>query len=270
MASPHCATATFSFPLVRLFLRLLPLIMSVVATAFVALDSADVIALDRPQLVIAIGLLAVVSLLEGLGRVVGGVIRERELTQARQFSETLRALLVNVVDASQVDWTSIGVNALLVRRRYRWFGQESLHRVGRERIRSTPRHSNVVWTRGKGVIGRCWERGQDYGLDLRAIYAEAAGLTDYEWSNLPPGQPGIGEEEWAQLPSEKTFGLSYHDFLRTRHHRVVVATPILDRADRVIGVVSVDSRDAGLDQLFTDEVRGALGSAAQTIRNLLE
>lgn len=270
MASPHCAVATFSFPVVRLFLRLLPLLISVIATALVALHSADVLALSRPQVVGATALLATVGLVEGLQRVIGGVVRERQLTRARHFSETLRALLVNLVDASQVDWTSIGVNALLVRRRYRWFGRESLHRVGRERVRSTPRHSNVVWTKGKGVIGRCWERGQDYGLDLRAIYAEVAGLTEEEWSNLRSDQPGITEAEWANLPAEKTFGLSYHDFLRTRHHRVVVATPILDRSGVVIGVVSADSRDAGLDELFTDEVRGALGSAAETIRNLLE
>ncbi len=271
MASPHSALATFSFPVVlRMFLRPLPLIMSTFATAPIGLDSADIIALGRGQLVGAISLLAVVGLFEGLERVIGGVLRERQLTQARHFSETLRALLVNVVDASKVDWTSIGVNALLVRRQYRWFGQESLHRVGRERVRSTPRHSNVTWTRGKGVIGRCWDREQDVGLDVRAVYAEIAGLTEEQWSNLRADEPGITEQEWANLAPDKTFGLSYHDFLRTRHHRVVVATPILDRSGRVIGVVSADSRDAGLDELFTDEVRGALGSAAETIRNLLE
>lgn len=270
MASSHFSLSTSSFPGVRLFLRLLPLVVAVLATTLVALHSTDVLVLDRSQLTISIAVLAVVSLIEGLERAIGGVVREHQLTQARHFSETLRALLVNLVDASQVDWTSIGVNALLVRKRYRWFGRESLHRVGRERIRSTPRHSDVVWTRGKGVIGRCWERGQDYGSDLRAIYADIAGMSEQEWSNLGSNQPGITEEDWAQFSVDKTFGLSYADFLRTRHHRVVVATPILDRAGRVIGVVSADSRDAGLDQLFTDEVRGVLGSAAETIRNLLE
>ena len=266
----HRALAPRRFRALRLFLRLVPLVVAVPATALIALHSTNLVVLDRAQLVGVIAVLAVVSLIEGLERVIGGVVRERQLTQARHFSETLRALLVNLVDASQLDWTSIGVNALLIRRQYRWFGLEALHRIGRERIRSTPRHSNVVWTRGKGVIGRCWDSGQDYGLDLRAIYAEAAGMTEDEWSNLGSDEPGITEDEWSKLPTQTRLGLSYHDFLRTRHHRVVVATPILDRFDRVIGVVSADSRDAPLERLFSDEARGTLGSAAETIRNLLE
>jgi hypothetical protein len=240
------------------------------AGTLMALHSADTLELSRGQLVGVVLVLAVVTLIEGLERLIGSVVRERHLKQARQFSETLRALLVQLVDKTQVDWKSISVSAFLVRRRYRWFGREELNRVGRERIRSIPRASNVSWTRGKGVIGQCWANQRDFGLDLRAVYAEVAGMTEDEWSNLPDENPGITEQQWSNLPDDIRYGLSYHDFLRTRHHNVVVATPILNRSDRVIGVVTVDSRDAPFERLASRKSRETLGSAAEVIRNLLE
>ena len=254
----------------RLIFRLVPLFAGVLAGVVIALHSTDVVAFDRGQLIAVIIVLALVSFVEGVERVVGGLVIADRLKQGRQFSETLRALLVELVDKTQVDWKSISVSAFLVERRWRWFGPEQLRRVGRERIRSTPRTSKVVWTRGKGVIGQCWDSHRDFGLDLRAIYAKAAGMTAEEWSNLPDHSTGLTEEEWSNLPHDQRYGLTYDDFVRTRHHSVVVATPILDRSDNVIGVVSVDSRDAPFDRLASPKSRETLGGAAEVFRNLLE
>jgi hypothetical protein len=240
---------------VRVVLRAVPLIAASLASTSMALYGADIWNLTRKERVGAVIVLAVVGLAESLARVVGGIVRERQLQEARWFSETLRALLVQVVQASQLDWTVVGVNAFLTRRRYRWVGDQVLRRVGRERIRSAPPPSSVVWTLGKGVIGRCWELGTDLGVDLRDHFAGVEANT---------------AEVWAQLTDEERLGLTYEDFQQTRQYGVVVATPVLDRAGTVIGVVSADSLEGPRDRLWNDQVREALGAAAITIRNLLE
>lgn len=239
----------------RVVARVLPLVAAAFASTSIALHEADIWHLTRRERVVAVMVLAGVGLAESLARVIGGVVRERHLRQARWFSETLRALLVQVVQASGLDWTAVGVNAFLVRRRFRWFGDEVLQRVGRERIRSTPPPSNVRWTAGKGVIGRCWALGTDLGVDLRHHFRDVEGSS---------------AEEWARLGDEERLGLTYEDFQRTRQHGVVVATPVLDRFDTVIGVISADALHGPLDRLWNDQVREALGAAAVTIRNLLE
>jgi hypothetical protein len=187
--------------------------------------------------------------------VAGGALRERRLQDTRRISETLRGLLVQVVQASNLDWTAIGINAFLVRRRYRWVGARVLDRVGRERIRSTPAPSRVLWSRGKGVIGRCWESGQDLGFDLREHFAEISDLT---------------ADQWADLPHEQRLGLSHDEYLRTRQHGLVVATPVLDRSGKVIGVISADAPSGARDRLWNEQVREVLGSGAVALRNLIE
>lgn len=127
--------------------------------------------------------------------------------------------------------------------------------MGRERIQSSPPPSNVDWTFGKGVIGRCWQLGTDLGVDLRDHVADVAARSP---------------EEWEQLTDEERLGLTYDDFQRTRQHGVVVATPVLDRSGTVIGVISADTLEGPLDRLWNDRVREALGAAAVTVRNLLE
>lgn len=220
------------------------------ATALVTLDAASVLELGDGQLVALVVLLAAVGLGEGLERIVGRRHRHSRLQQSRRVSETLKGLLVEVVDKSGVDWTSLGVHAFLVERRYRWFGPEQLRRIGRERIRSTPPPSRITWTKGKGVIGHCWELGQDVGMRLHPAHYDRA--------------------RWEALPEDERMGLSYADYERTRQHRVVIATPILDREDRVIGIVSIDSVEPDFDRLWQDPIRDAMGSAATTLRNLYE
>jgi hypothetical protein len=240
---------------VRVVIRTLPLVATFVASMSMGLYAADIWNLTRSERVAAVITLAVVGLGESLRTVIGGFVRERQLSQARWISETLRALLVQVVKASQLDWTDVGVNAFLVRRQYRWIGRKVLKRVGRERIKSVPPPSSVVWTRGKGVIGACWEHGIDVGIDLNEYFASVEEST---------------AEEWSALSDEERLRMTYEEFQRTRHYGVVVATPVLDRAGRVIGVVSADSLDGPPDRLGNSEVREALGAAAVAIRNLLE
>lgn len=236
--------------LVRLGVRLVPVVAATVATAAISLDGVDAVDLSRGWLVGLILVLAAVSFGEGIERITRAQRRDSRLRQNRRVAETLRALLVEVVDRAEVDWTSIGVHAFMVQRRYWIAGPERLQRVGRERLRSTPPPARIIWTKGKGAVGRCWELGQDVGMELHPDH--------------------LSQTQWDALPADQRLGMTYDDYERTRRYRVVVATPILDRNDRVIGIVSIDSVNPDFAKLWQDPVRDAMGSAATTIRNLYE
>jgi hypothetical protein len=173
---------------------------------------------------------------------------------ARQVSETLRIALVQIIDLTGLDWKAVGMNAFVIRSG-RWRRPRYLHRIGRERISIHPLPSEVVWTRGKGVIGRCWELNSDVAVDLAKHFAPYAAFT---------------EAEWNALPTDERFGLSYVEFRRTEQLGPVVATPMQESNGTIIGVVSVDGPPGSFVRLSSEPVREALGAAATTIRNLYE
>jgi hypothetical protein len=248
--SPGFAIGSTRLQLMRAVARLIPLLAATAATALISLDGVDALSLSRRWLVGLILVLAAVSFGEGVERIARAQRRDGRLRQNRRVAETLQGLLVEVVDRADVDWTSIGVHAFLVERQYWLFGPERLRRIGRERLRSSPPPARITWTKGKGAVGRCWELGQDVGMELHPDH--------------------LTEDQWNALPADQRLGMTFDDYERTRHFRVVVATPILDRNDRVIGIVSIDSVNSDFAKLWQDAVRDAMGGAATTIRNLYE
>ena len=225
------------------------------ASVAVGLGSADVWDLSATQATVAVVVLALTALAQGVYDLVTGMGEEHRLRFERWVAETLKGTLVQVVQASGLDWKDVGINAFLVRRTPRWFGTPVLHRVGRERIRNTPPPSNVVWTKGKGVIGRCWATATDQGVNLAALFGP---------------DPVLTESDWLARPEADRIGMSFSDYEKTKNHGAVVATPILDREGEVIGVVSADAPGDAFDRLWNDNVREALGATATTLRNLLE
>lgn len=202
----------------RLVVRVLPLLAASVASTSIALHGADVWHLTRRERVAALVLLALVGLAESLARVIGGVVRERQLREAQGSSGPPSASTLSLsgaaTDGSVVrSFSELAGSGFGARRRPRTFSGRS----------------------ERGVIGRCWELGTDLGVDLRDHFADIEGHT---------------AEEWAQLTDGDRLGLTYNDFQRTRQHGVVVATPVLDRFDSVIGVISADALDGPLDRLL--------------------
>ncbi len=199
-----------------------------VASVVVGLGSAEVWELTASQASAAVVVLAAAALAQGLHDLLAGLRDEQRLRFDRWVAETLKGTLVQVVQASRLDWKDVGINAFLVRRRPRWVGPVALRRVGRERIRNTPPPTNIVWTMGKGVIGRCWATATDQGVNLAALFGPASDLT---------------ERDWLARSEEDRLGMTYADYQKTRNHGAVLATPILDRDGDVIGVVSADGPD---------------------------
>jgi hypothetical protein len=112
--------------------------------------------------------------------------------------------------------------------------------------------SNITFTKGKGVIGRCVETQAVAAYDLAQMYRDL-------------GQPT--EAEWAALPADVSLNLSYSEYLDARDkYAVVIASPIIDDSSaqaRVRGCIVLDGPDGRFADLNTDEVLALLNSATQ-------
>jgi hypothetical protein len=96
----------------------------------------------------------------------------------------------------------------------------------------------IVWRKGKGAIGRCWERDEWVLADLEGLQAEAP-----------------DEASFYALPAEERFFLTWPEFHSTDHYKAVLAWPLHggpEAAPRVVGCLSVDVQEAGAtDRLDT-------------------
>lgn len=88
--------------------------------------------------------------------------------------------------------------------------------------------SGVRWTRGKGVLGRAWEKRKAVIRDIVEIRERVASEADYD-----------------ELSDDDQMGLTYEEFQQTPFYNVVYAAPLYSRAEtssapRVRGVIAVD------------------------------
>lgn len=127
---------------------------------------------------------------------------------------------------------------------------ERLQRLERVRIGDTPPNRPREWRKGEGVVGRCWETGEDAFLDLSAP----------EWA-------GVDETGFRQLSADLRMMLSWTEFERARlDFRAIWACPAY-RRDRIIAIVSANLDSDYDTELSTSTklVRDALRTAASKI-----
>lgn len=110
--------------------------------------------------------------------------------------------------------------------------EPELHRLASFKVHQRGT-SSVRWTKGKGIVGRCWERQCD------------------QWADLSMHQSAWAEGEWDALSEEDGLGMTAEEFERSAAYWAIYATPLKDKNDEIIGVVSVDSSQAGsYDDLY--------------------
>jgi hypothetical protein len=161
--------------------------------------------------------------------VIAGVneLGERRRRRALEREDNVRTCLVSslvyLVRQCQADWEQTGVQLFAVRHK-RWRQQHV--RIAKVRLSSLA-SSGVVWTKGKGVIGRCWATRQAQFLPVEEYFAK------YE---------NLAADAWNELPADARYGLTHDDFQRLRgKYGVIAAVPIIDRKDRYIGCVTLDT-----------------------------
>lgn len=148
--------------------------------------------------------------------------RRRAVERERKLESFLVSALIDLVNLGRADWQRTGVQMFLVRGRWWWSRQE---RVARVRLAPRP-SSGVVWSKGKGVVGRVWETRRGHVVNAVEHFAPFAGFEEARFLALSP---------------ERRYGLSFDDFNRLKgKYGVVAGVPIVDRKDRYVGCLTAD------------------------------
>jgi hypothetical protein len=152
--------------------------------------------------------------------------RERAL---RVVEDGCRFMLSEVHQRTKLSPLELGVSIWRA-------GDGQLVRVGKFRLASR-QGSGVVWTKGKGAIGRCW-------LDNDRVVADLTRLHELD----------VTEATFDALPDATRLGMPWIDFQRTAAYTAVWAEPLRDRDGRWMGCLSVDSEAPGAAQLLRRRV----------------
>jgi hypothetical protein len=172
----------------------------------------------------------------------------------RDAYEALLAALTKIVDKTRVQASDIGLHAYLVRRPFPWFCMARQERIARVRLSDHPPPSTTVWKKGKGYIGACWKNDLWADFQFDRIYAAHLNCAS--------------AADWAKVPEELRFGMTFDEWARTKAYRLVRVYPIHARRRifggyRYVGCISLDAlSDASVAALLTDDVRNLVASAA--------
>jgi len=205
------------------------------------------------------GLLAASSAAPTLGRARTDYRRQRALPTRRHVRATVAAAFEAIIRSCPTfDVSDITVQAFVVRRR--GLGRSSrLQRLEGIRIAQLPPPSRVQWTKGKGVLGRCWLEGRILVCDFEELY-----------------QPYHTDADWELAGEAVRMGLSWPEVTAlTQRYAGVVAVPVRNPAGDVAGVITMDClKGADFQRFLKDgvalrETVVALASAARVAGRLL-
>ncbi|SDN51375.1 hypothetical protein SAMN05660199_00170 [Klenkia soli] len=170
-----------------------------------------------------------------IGEQIRGIVKERKSGSREERQQAVDLALTQAVlrihDATGFDKYDIGVSVWRVRSpRLRWLtgGHGSLQRVGRRRFNPRPTPSDITWTRGKGVIGLCWEGQDELHKDLRPACKK-----------YPNG--ACTETRWQSVSPDLRMGMSLEEFrMMIGKYGEVLAMPIKSAKGTFLGCVAVD------------------------------
>lgn len=162
----------------------------------------------------------------------------------RALRRALERAILRVAEVLRVDVTTLGAHCWVI---VPHEGGEALARVARARLGATPPNPPRRWIKGRGTVGRCWERGEDVFDDLAAVE---------------------GPDEVAA----QSLGLTAEEVQRARRDfRAIWAAPMY-AGDRFVGCVSLNLDSDYHDPLSDDtvrEIRRVLREAAEDCSLLL-
>lgn len=202
--------------------------------------------------VVALTLIAVIAIVSSFARPIRVYFIDRIERQRRKAEDAMRALPWAVNELTGAPVRPLGASTWVVVGFWRF---KRLYRLARERVDDIPTPSEIRWTKGKGVIGMCWNTGREQVIDTGSLYAEYA---------------GCDQASWNMAPAEVRSGMSHRDFTRIEgKYGTVVAVPVTCKGEKVIGVVALDAPPGHHEELADPAVVEAVGHAAVVVANLL-
>ncbi len=190
-----------------------------------------------------VGLLAVQEILRFTG---SGRHADRVRTYEADMKAVLGAGLTAVARDLNVPFDQIGVHAFLARGRGRF---RTLANVGGLRLGSRPSLVRSSWRPGKGLAGKAWDTQEQAAAD---------------WQRIAGVARTGGRVAWESLPPEQSYRLSWAEIQLTREYRGVVAAPVFDADNRLIGCVTIDA-PLPVSRLNGDTMAGILADVARGV-----
>jgi hypothetical protein len=216
----------------RIFVRFVVPAFIAVAGSIIALDRIDWPAhawFPRWAILVSVQIPIVGSLLISALSQFGENKHYRRLKLEGQLRHILVTPLLSAIDDCGGNWRGVSVHAYevqKVRLKRSLFREERQIGIGKFGL-SALGSSGVHWTKGKGVIGQCWEKQKDVAPDLQEF-------------GLMADKP----KEWKGWGTAKVFNLSYDDYQRTgSKYCTIAAVPMTDHKGNYIGCVVVNSAD---------------------------
>lgn len=216
--------------------------------------------------------LAVVTFLDAVRRIKWGRQAKLIATQKREIFKQLSSLVASLSEILGRPPGSIGCGLFLVDERRRlqrpwsgrrfqapWRTDRTLVRVERVRLIDDIQESTVTFTKGKGVVGRCWEAEDTAHFDWTTMNRRHE--DDESWRPTPnsAGWNGFSELEWRRMVGR---------------YSGVLAVPVT-KSQKFVGCVAVDYRwypediDAEVPNLNARAVKQSVGGIARTMVGVL-
>jgi hypothetical protein len=190
----------------------------------------------------------------------GAVARYRAPAREHARSRVQKAVVAALVRISTdrlVDIRFLGASVFVLRRQG-WLMRQRLVPVVRFRLDDSPQPSAITWSRGKGVIGRCWLNRRTQHVSCRPVVMT--------W-----GKRQLTSEQFEQLPEVVRSGFSYREFVGIAHkYAEILAVPILSEAGETLGVMSIDvaaKADLAREILVGQEVEDVVSNACALVRD---
>lgn len=170
-----------------------------------------------------------------VGEQVRAIVKERKAgsrdNRQQAIDLALTEAVLRISDQTKYDKWDVGVSLWKVKKsRLGWLTGRTdvMVRMGHRRFNPRPTRSDIVWTRGKGVIGICWETQDEVDRDLRPACRR-----------FPNG--ACTEKRWKSVGADLRMGMSLDEF-RTMigKYGEVLAVPIKSANGTFLGCVAVD------------------------------
>ena len=239
---------------VRAWISALAGLAAAAATAYLVWAQLYPKETERFWEITSIAVVAVVAIGSSFARPLRIYTIDRLERERHKVSIVLRGLpwTVHELTNGKVPVQPLGASAWVVTP---WWPFQRLHRIAHERINEMPGPSGIRWSKGKGVIGHCWDQGREQIVD--------SGTFD-------KGHEDWTQDRWDRLDVKTRRGLSYKDYKKIRgKYGTVIAIPMFDRRERVRGVVVLDAPPGYHPLLKSPVVIEAVCAASGVVSKLL-
>jgi hypothetical protein len=178
--------------------------------------------------------------------------RRKSAELATTLHQILAGILIMLVEDAGADWQKTGIQVFRVRGGLWWKKQVPAARLRLAHFQP----SRIKWTRGKGIIGKCWETGEPQSMNLEEHFRPHANIDELGWKILPS--------------TIERYGLSFTEFQKTKGRFGLVSVFPLTKGDKYLGCITADMPPECSEGVDASAVRRTLSGAAPSIAAVIE